>query len=209
MQTKKSFLLIAATLVFLLTNHQITLAQSVELSPFGGYTLRSTFDVAGGSMRVYGGPTYGGILTYNINPRYGVEFMYSRQSTEADSRSIYLSDLGVPVAVVYTMIGGLKQFPVSEQVIPFVGVNIGAAGLISQVRRYGEGWRFAVGLKAGTKFMLSEMVGLRLQAAMNMPVQGFGSSFFVGTGGAGVGVGTYSSIFQFTFTGGLVFHFGL
>jgi len=209
MQTKKNLLFLLTALVFLLTDYQGVQAQSVELTPFGGYTLRSTFDVPGGQMRVFGGATYGGILTYNINPRYGIEFMYSRQETEADSRSIYLDDLGVPVNVIYAMVGGLKQFPVSEQVIPFVGVNLGAAGLVPQVRRYDEGWRFAVGLKAGSKFMLSEIVGIRIQAAANMPVQGFGSSFYFGTGGAGVGVGTYSSIFQFSFTGGLVFHFGL
>jgi len=184
-------------------------AQSLEVTPFSGYTLRSTFDVPGGSMRVYGNHTFGGILTYNINPRYGIEFMYSRQSTEADSRSIYLDARGVPVAVVYTTLGGLKQFPVSEQVIPFAGLNLGVAGLIPQTRQYEDGWRFAVGAKVGSKFMFSEAVGLRLQAAMNMPVQGFGSSFYFGTGGAGVGVGTYSTIFQFTFTGGLVLRLAL
>lgn len=209
MKLQKNISLTFFLLLLCLCSLQTVKAQSVELTPFYGYTLRSTFDVYGGSMRVYGGSTYGGILTYNINSNYGIEFMYSRQSTEADARSIYLEDYGVPVAVVYTMVGGLKQFPVSEQVIPFAGLNVGAAGLIPQGRRYEDGWRFAFGVKAGSKFMFSEKIGLRLQAAMNVPVQGFGSSFFVGTGGSGVSVNSYSSIFQFSFTGGLVFHFGL
>lgn len=205
----KSFIVLLAGLALCLSSISQSRAQSVEITPFYGYTLRSTFDVYGGSMRVYGGSTYGGTLTYNINPGYGIEFLYSRQSTEADVYSIYLDARNEPVSVVYTMLGGLKQFPVSEQVIPFVGLNVGAAGLIPQRSRYDEGWRFAVGVKAGTKLMFSDIIGLRLQAAMNMPIQGFGSSFFVGTGGSGISLDSYSSIFQFTFSGGLVFHLGL
>ncbi|MEK6481051.1 hypothetical protein WJR50_26145 [Catalinimonas sp. 4WD22] len=196
-------------LVIHLSSLQMVQAQSVEVTPFSGYSLRSTFDVYGGSMRVYGGHTFGGIFTFNVTPSYGIEVMYSRQSTEADVRSIYLEERGIPAAVVYTMLGGLKQFPVSSQLIPFVGFNLGVAGLIPQTEGYEDVWRFALGVKAGTKFMLSEQIGLRLQAAMNVPVQDFGASFFVGTGGSGVNVGSYSTIFQFTFSGGLVFHLGL
>jgi len=184
-------------------------AQSLEVTPFSGYTLRSTFDIYGGQARVYGNHTYGGIVTYNLNPQYGIEFTYSRQPTEGDARSIYNQDLGVPISVVNILVGGLRQLPVSENVIPFGGVHFGVTGYTPQVRGYDDGWLFAVGAKVGSKFMFSETAGIRLQAAMNMPVQGFGSTFYFGTGGAGVGVGTYSSIFQFTFTGGLVLRLAL
>ncbi|MGD1892713.1 MAG: hypothetical protein ACFB15_19260 [Cyclobacteriaceae bacterium] len=184
-------------------------AQSLEVTPFTGYTLRSTFDIRGGQARVYGDQTFGGIVTYNLNPRYGIEFTYSRQPTEADARSIHNQDFGVPVNVVNFLVGGLRQLPVSDQVIPFGGFQLGVAGYVPQVRGYDDGWLFAVGAKVGSKFMFSETVGLRLQAAMNMPVQGFGSSFYFGTGGGGVGVNAYSSIFQFTFTGGLILRLAL
>jgi hypothetical protein len=203
---KHSLKLLTATLGFLLSGlgSATSQAQSLEVTPFSGYTLRSTFDIYGGQARVYGNHTYGGILTYNLNPQYGIEFTYSRQPTEGDARSIYNQDIGVPISVVSFLVGGLRQLPVSENVIPYGGVHLGVTGYTPQVTGYDDGWLFAVGAKVGSKFMFNETVGLRLQAAMNMPVQGFGSSFYFGTGGAGVGVGTYSSIFQFTFTGGLI-----
>ncbi len=209
MRITKNVISVIAIFLLLLSASLETKAQSVEFTPFSGYTLRSTFDVRGGRMRVYGGHTFGGILTYNVNPLYGIEFMYSRQSTKADANSRFLTDSDVPVAVVYTMLGGIRQFPVSEKVIPFAGVNFGAAGLVPQVPRYDDSWRFAVGVKAGTKLMITDLLGLRLQAVMNVPIEGFGSSFFIGTGGSGASLNSYSGIFQFTFTGGLVFHLGL
>jgi hypothetical protein len=47
-----------------------------------------------------------------------------------------------------------------------------------------------------------------LQAQLQSAVQAFGGGLFVGTGGVGAGVNSYSTIMQFGLGGGLVFKFG-
>ena len=73
---------------------------------------------------------------------------------------------------------------------------------------YSESWFFSLGVNAGAKVYFSKRVGLRLQAQGYLPVQGAAFSMFVGTGGASTGVSVYSTLFQFGFTGGLIFRLG-
>jgi hypothetical protein len=54
----------------------------------------------------------------------------------------------------------------------------------------------------------SEALGLKIGAQLMSPVQGAGAGLFFGTGGARVGISTFSTVFQFGFTGGLRFSFG-
>lgn len=53
--------------------------------------------------------------------------------------------------------------------------------------------------------MPGEVAGIRLQAQLLSPVQAAGGGFYFGTGGSGIGVSTYSSIYQFNLGGSLVF----
>jgi len=77
--------------------------------------------------------------------------------------------------------------------------------------------RFLLGLvlllnifaEAGARLILTDLLGLRLQAVLNVPLQGLGSSFFVGRGSNGVSVNSYSSIVQVSLSGGFIFHFVL
>jgi hypothetical protein len=55
---------------------------------------------------------------------------------------------------------------------------------------------------AGEKF------GIKLQAQLTSVSQGAGGGLYFGTGGAGVGLSTYSSIYQFGLGGGLTFKLG-
>ena len=66
---------------------------------------------------------------------------------------------------------------------------------------------FAWGLKIGTNIFFSEKVGLKIQADLRSATQAAGGGFYFGTGGAGVGVSSYSTIYQFGLGGGLVFRF--
>jgi hypothetical protein len=71
--------------------------------------------------------------------------------------------------------------------------------------------KFAWGLRGGANIYPAGdagKVGIKLQAALLSAVQGAGGGLYFGTGGAGAGVTTYSSMLQFTLGGGLVFKFG-
>ena len=49
----------------------------------------------------------------------------------------------------------------------------------------------------GFRIAPSDIVSLRVHAQLLSPVQGAGGGFYFGTGGEGVGVSTYSTIYQF------------
>lgn len=179
-------------------------AQLLELTAFSGYTFPEKFIVEGGDVRISGGHTYGGILTLNLRKLYGVEFIYSRQDADADVYGLFLEARNIPVSVNYIQVGGIRYFPLPAGIKLFAGLNLGTAGLVPK-ERYDEGWKFAVGAKGGVKYYFTDRLGIRAQANLQMPIQFAGTSFFVGTGGSGVSVDSFSTIFQFSFTGGLVF----
>lgn len=190
-------------LVFMMSTSLLQ-AQSLEIVPMAGYTLRSTFNVFDGRARILGNFTKGGTVTYNINPYYGVEFSYFNQRTDAITRSLALQDDDVPLNVNYILVGGVKKFPINEFFIPYTGVNFGAVGFVPTQERYESGWRFAFGVKAGSKFMLSERIGLRIQAMAHTPFSGLGTTIFLRPSGSSIGVSAYGTVIQVAFMGGLV-----
>ncbi len=60
-------------------------------------------------------------------------------------------------------------------------------------------------LKGGVNIWASEKVGLKLQTNLMSMVQAVGGGLFFGTGGASVGVSTFSTLLQFSLGGGLVY----
>jgi hypothetical protein len=66
-------------------------AQGVELTPFGGYTFRSTINITGGQAKVLDGFTYGGALTLDANSHTAIELSYYRYETTATAQSIILA----------------------------------------------------------------------------------------------------------------------
>jgi hypothetical protein len=68
--------------------------------------------------------------------------------------------------------------------------------------------KFAWGLRLGANIWATEKVGVKLQAQLFSAVQSAGGGFYFGTGGSGVGLSTYSTIYQFGLGGGLTFKLG-
>ena len=68
--------------------------------------------------------------------------------------------------------------------------------------------KFAWGLRLGANIWASEKMAIKLQGQLMSAVQGAGGGLYFGTGGAGVGVSTYSSMLQFGLGGGITFALG-
>jgi len=68
--------------------------------------------------------------------------------------------------------------------------------------------KFAWGLRLGANIWASERVAIKLKADVLSAVQGAGGGLYFGTGGGGVGVSTYSSMYQFGLGGGIAFALG-
>ena len=66
---------------------------------------------------------------------------------------------------------------------------------------------FAWQLRGGAIIWATEKVGVKLQAQLQSAVQSVGGGVYFGTGGAGAGVSTFSTLLQFGLGGGLVFNF--
>lgn len=178
-------------------------AQGLEIAPMAGYTLRTTFDVSDGEARILGGFTKGGAVTYNITSGFGVEVSYFHQQTDALTRSFSLQNDRVPLNIHHILAGGIKKFPLSEVVVPFTGINLGAVGFVPTENRYETGWRFALGAKAGTSIIFSDLISLRIQAMAHTPISGLGTSFFFSTSGSSIGVSSYGRVIQVAFMGGI------
>ena len=110
----------------------------------------------------------------------------------------------------WIMLNGTNYFPVSEVAEPFFGFGIGMGIFNADNPDNGKSQnatKFAWSLRGGSNFWFSEKVGIRIQASLMSAVQGAGGGLYFGTGGAGAGVSTYSTMYQFGFDGGLVFKF--
>ena len=68
--------------------------------------------------------------------------------------------------------------------------------------------KFGWGFRLGANIWASEKVAIKLQGQLMSAVQSAGGGLYFGTGGAGAGVSTYSSMYQFGLGGGLVISLG-
>lgn len=203
---KKLFTL---TLVLFLLIFDIK-AQTVEITPFTGYTFNHGFPIVGGRATLGGGQTFGGMIGYQLSDFLEIETLYSYQSGTTTARSTAIqNDVRVTTNAHYALIGANRLFPTSSQMAFFTGMKIGAAILTFPNREYNDVNRFAVGINGGMKYFVSDKVGIRLQANLMMPISNVGANLWWSPGsGPQVGVGGWSSVVQFGFTGGLIFRLG-
>ncbi|MBL7965131.1 MAG: hypothetical protein JNM31_14955 [Flavobacteriales bacterium] len=184
-------------------------AQNVRLNAYGGYTFQDRFPMGGtyngfnySEGRLEDGAHYGASIEFDIRPRKALEISYQNQMTNAYLSGTFPVEKGpYNVSLNYIMLGGVGYAPFSQKVSGFGGLMLGCAYMTGS----SSATKFAWGGRLGLKIDFSERVGLKLGAQLLSPVQGAGGGLYFGTGGAGAGVSTYSTIYQFGFTGGLVF----
>lgn len=183
-------------------------AQNVRLNFFTGYTYQDKFPVGGtyygysyNEARIAEGQHIGGSIEFDIRANKAVELLYQQQKTEGYFGS-GLGELGpYDVTMHYIMLGGLGRLPFSDAVSGYGGLNLGCGWMTGD----NNATKFAWGGKLGLQLNLSDVVGIKAGAQILSPVQGVGGGFYFGTGGASAGVSTYSSVYQFAWTGGLCF----
>ena len=187
-------------------------AQSVEITPFGGYVFGGTLHGDYGEVHIDDNAQYGGMISVAVSRVIDLDLIYNRSDTKAqvnyyDIGGYVQPSLEIPLSINYIQIGFTKNFRVNPTVSPFFGFNLGACDFAPK-EDYSDAWFFSVGMNAGAKIYFAKRIGLRLQAQGYIPVQGTAFSMFVGTGGSSAGVSVYSTLFQFGFTGGLIFRLG-
>ncbi len=196
------------TLLILFSALYLARAQRVEITPFGGYVFPARWNASNGSLYFYGNAQYGGILDIGMSRVVDIELMYNRIDTKASSEAIGYPYDDVPLSENYYMVGVTKNFRINPTVSPFLGMSLGGLYLAPKTSQYYSYWFFAMGVNGGAKIYFNKFVGIRLQAQLLMPVQSGGFSFYYGTGGGGSTVYLNSTLFDFGFTGGLIFRIG-
>jgi opacity protein-like surface antigen len=196
-------------------------AQGVKLNAYTNYVFMDQVDSYYGDQSYFDGQIRGGFqwgagLQYNISPLSGIEVTYHRQDTKAtgsyraQNGAIRKNDFDV--ALNWVMLNGVREIKKpGSKFEAFGGMGIGMCIIDTKNEFNGNtenATKFAWQIRGGGNVWVSEKVGIKLTAQLQSAVQSMGGGFYIGTGGAGAGVSSYSSLMQFGLGTGLVFKLG-
>lgn len=215
-------MLIMKKLFYTLALLQISLTsysqKTIMLNGYGAYVFDDKFDTYYSSTdyvygKIKGGFMWGAGLEVKIREDYGAELLYFRLDTQApvEFYAAGTRDRNIDLGINYIMLGGVRYLTMAnEKLEPYGGLMLGMAIFNNKNPQGSEessATKFAWGARLGTNVWFSERIGLKLQAYVLSAVQGAGGGLYVGTGGAGAGVSTYSTLYQFGLGGGIVVKF--
>jgi hypothetical protein len=209
MNPKISKFFIVLFLAVMIHASQDLSAQVIELNAFTGWQLHGKAKLYDGEFRISDAQNYGGKLAYGLSSSTFVELSYMRSDTEGQFFPYGIGSIGdrVKFSSNYIQIGGLQSVNLGR-IDPYGTVSVGLTVWSPKEGGYASKTQFSATVGAGLKIWLSEMIGLRLQGSMLMPMvfNGVGLGCGIGTGGANCGANVYTRItpFQGEFSGGLV-----
>jgi hypothetical protein len=165
---------------------------------------------------IEGGALWGAGLEFKVHDEYGLEFLYLRQDTKASVHFYDVSSVGdkdgdVDLGVNWIMAAATRYLTEKRSLEPFAGLMLGVAiidGTNPDNSSSASATKFAWGFRLGTNVLVSDHLGFRFQAQLQSATQAAGGGIYFGTGGAGAGVTTYSSMTQFVLGGGLFLRLG-
>lgn len=162
---------------------------------------------------IKGGFQYGAGLEIMPTKGIGLELAYLRLGSKAPM-AYYdngTQNTTFDLAQNFIFLGANRYFGINPKVEPFAGLQLGMDIINVDNPQNGNSTgatKFTWGIKAGLNIMTSEKVAVKLQAGLLSAVQAVGGGVYFGTGGSGAGVSGYSTYYQFSLGGGLVFNIG-
>jgi hypothetical protein len=162
---------------------------------------------------IKGGYQWGAGIEFSPKPDYAAELLYLRQDTHAPLRyqngiaSVQNTNFDLKLNYLLLSAGRMVTLPANDQVEGFGNILLGCnfINVANPSTSFeGSATKFSWGLRLGTNIFASENVGFKIHVLMLSVVQGAGGGFYFGTGGGGVGVSTYSTMYQFAIGGALV-----
>lgn len=176
---------------------------TVTLLTFESYTFSDKFSTEYGEGKIEDGFQWGGGLEFGFKETAAVELIYQTLKTTAYYRALSSTPSG-SVNVNYAMLGGTKYMPLNDKISGFGTFNAGVGWLnASESLQSDNVTKFSLGGRLGLRIQTSEKVSIRLHGQVFSPVQWAGGGFYFGTGGAGTGVSTGSTIWQWNLGGSL------
>jgi len=197
----------ALVLTFLISALFTNTNAQKETQIFGmaGYMLNSDVTVAKGELRFDNTVNYSLGFDVSIDRRMQAEIGWSMSPSYA---KLYKSLGGIEeltsVYIHHFQAGALIEPNRKKDVSPFGLLTVGAS-VFHPADNGDDQWTFTFALGGGVKIYLSDKIGIRLQGRLIVPMILSGTSLWFGTGGVGVGVGTYTTIAEGDLSGGLFF----
>lgn len=211
---------VLAIVVMLIIAPSVVKAQGkVELSPFAGYMFGGSLNFYEGKLKAENNLNYGVAMDIKLASDTQIELMWTQMNTTAQFEPYYgyydLATNSFDMNVGYIQIGGVREMNL-DQVRPFGVFTLGTTYFIPKNVTYTDNnpvdiesaWKFSMTLGGGAKIWLSDVVGIRLQGNLMLPMFWSSTGFAVGTGGSGFYMGGGTSMVQGSFTGGLIFALG-
>lgn len=192
------------------------MSQGVRINAYGGYVFDDKVDSYYDNTSYYEGTIKGGFqwgagIEFMAQKNLGIEILYFRSDTKAPMTYYQngVKNTNFDLGINYIMLGGTRYFRKPGSMVEgFGGMMIGLDAMNLTNPANGNSankTKFAWGVRGGANIWASENVGIKLQASLISAVQSVGGGFYFGTGGAGAGLSSYSSIYQWGLGGGLVF----
>lgn len=197
-------------------------AQNIRLNAYANYVFDDQVDSYYGNGSTYfdgkirGGFQWGAGLEFMVSPFNAVELTYYRQGTSANAA--YASPGGTDlngrfdVNLNWIMLNGVRHISKpGGKVEGWGGIGAGVCIINTENLKNGNSesaTKFAWQIRGGANIWATDRVGIKLTAQLQSAVQSVGGGFYIGTGGTGAGLSSYSSLMQFGLGGGLVFKLG-
>ncbi|ESU25814.1 hypothetical protein FLJC2902T_30040 [Flavobacterium limnosediminis JC2902] len=196
-------------------------SRSIRLNLYGSYAFEDSFDSYYDYGYYYNGKIEAGFLygigvEFEAAPMTFLELSWQMMDTSVPAQyyngGIFDENANFDLGLDYIMLGGNRSFrKPGSKVEGFFGLSAGVGIIKLENPSNGNSdstTKFAWGMKGGATIWATEKVGVKLQAQLLSVAQSVGGGVYIGTGGPGAGVSSYSSIYQFTLGGGLVFNVG-
>ncbi|MBO9201718.1 MULTISPECIES: hypothetical protein [Niastella] len=196
-------------------------SQETRIYGYGNYVFQDQVESYSSSTNYFNGTIedggmWGVGLEFKVHDEYGLELLYQRHDTKAVVHYYDLASVGdkggdVDLGINWIMAGANRYLTEKRSLEPFAGLMLGVAIIDAKNPDNGNkqsATKFAWGFRLGTNVLVSERIGFRFHAQIQSATQAAGGGLYFGTGGAGVGVSTYSSMTQFVLGGGVFVRFG-
>ncbi|WP_274473971.1 hypothetical protein [Mangrovimonas aestuarii] len=196
-------------------------SQEIEISFYGNYVFDDSFDSyfdrgAYYDGKIKGGGQWGVGAEYLAHEYTGVELIYIRQDTSSPTYYQFYDSYfpqgqftEFDLAINYIMLGGVRHY--RKQNSPIEGFGGLMAGMvIANIDNPDNGnndstTKFSWGAKLGLTYWASSNFGIKLQTQLLSAVQAMGGGLYFSGYGVSTGVSSYSTIYQFSLGGGIVF----
>lgn len=201
---------ICTLLVVIATAAASVHAQRVEVNALSAYMFGTSTDYFYPNGSRYGeiwiapSAVYGAAIDVKLRNNIMFEFQYMMQPTYGEERVGGFAINGTDLTNHMIQAGGLYYSTLNRQADVFGGVMFGLEVFDPARPQFQTVVRFLGTLTAGTKVWLTDAIGLRLQAALNMPMVLSGVGLYFDAGGANYGASTFVQLLQFNLGGGIV-----